>query len=55
MWVPKFVFTMGDYVMGNIFENTLLASIKMQPNKLIDNGFKFGDTDLESTLQKMLQ
>jgi NAD dependent epimerase/dehydratase family enzyme len=54
MWVPTFVLNAGSYVVGDFFENTLLASVRIQPKKLLDNGFKFEDTDLESTLSKML-
>ena len=54
MWIPPFVLSLGTYVVGDFFENTLLSSIRLYPKKLVDSGFQFEDTDLESTLSKML-
>ncbi len=54
-WIPLFVLKLGYYVMGDMVNETILASIKARPTKLLENGFVFNDVNLEATLSNMLK
>ncbi|EFA82098.1 hypothetical protein PPL_05003 [Heterostelium album PN500] len=51
-WVPEFVI---NTVFGReMATETILSSQRVLPNKLMDYGYQFVDTDLEKTLRKQL-
>jgi len=52
-WVPKFILNQSYWILGSFVNETILVSLRVYPKKLLDNGFKFEDVDLEKTLQRL--
>jgi len=53
-WIPKFVLSSTHWVAGEFMQETIVASIRLHPRKLLDSGFYFQDAELEPALKRLL-
>lgn len=53
-WVPKFLLNQSSWVVGDFTKETLLPTLKVYPEKLLNNGFRFQDPEMEPALKKLL-